>query len=60
VIAYDRPLSLPPSRTDQRSFSAANPDGVQMLSRRESPFVKLHNKDGQEQMVMLEGRSTAK
>lgn len=33
---------------------------VQLLSRRESPFVKLHNKDGREQTMMLEGRPTAK
>lgn len=28
---------------------------VQILSRRESPFVKLHNKDGREQTMMLQG-----
>ena len=33
---------------------------VQLLSRRESPFVKLHNKDGREQTMMLQGSPTSK
>ena len=33
---------------------------VQILSRRESPFVKLHNKDGREQTMTLERPATSK
>lgn len=46
---------------DESAFVLGGESGwVQILSRLESPFVKLHNKDGREQTMMLEGRSTAK